>query len=195
MLKPIEDAAVMRALSHPTRIALLEVLQVHPALTATEAGELIGETSTNCAFHLRALAKFGFVEEAGSGPGRRRPWRLTEAPTEFSDVQDSPEQTVAARDLSDVLIGHWLRRIAATQAARHVEPAEWQQVLGASQSIAVATPAEIQQLVIDIRALLGRFDDRLRNPQTQPENSRPVELLLFAQPFAGENRGGQDGNR
>ena len=48
-------------------------------LTATEAGELIGETFTTCSFHFRQLAKYGVVEEAG-GKGRSQPvtacWRV-----------------------------------------------------------------------------------------------------------------------
>ncbi|WP_116066593.1 winged helix-turn-helix domain-containing protein [Asanoa ferruginea] len=71
----LQGAAAMRALAHPTRIALIEALRLHSTLTATEASSLIGESPTNCAFHLRALARFGFVEEVGAGPGRRRPWR------------------------------------------------------------------------------------------------------------------------
>ena len=59
------------------RIALYEELAYGGAMTATEVGERIGETATTCSFHLRQLAKYGFVEEAGGGKGRARPWRLT----------------------------------------------------------------------------------------------------------------------
>lgn len=177
------DPARLRALAHPTRIALLEVLRVHSPLTATEAGELIGVSPTNCAFHLRALARFGFVEEAGRGPGRRRPWRATDAPTAFSDVQPDEESAAAARALSDVLISHWLGRTAAAQAARDQQPAAWREVLGGSQTVAHATVAEVHAMVADIRDVLGRYDDRLRDPSLRPDDSQPVELLLFAQPY------------
>ena len=92
-------SAAMRAPAHPTRTALLEALHVHDTLTATEASELLGMTPTNCAFHLRALARFGFVEQAGIGPGRRRPWRALDVPLVFSDVQDDEQAAVAARAL------------------------------------------------------------------------------------------------
>ncbi len=75
--RQITDARTMRALAHPVRIALLEELVLGGALTATEIGERIGESPTTCSFHLRQLAKYGFVEEAGGGKGRARPWRLT----------------------------------------------------------------------------------------------------------------------
>src|ERR1700716_1224090 len=76
-LRELTDARTLRALAHPVRIALIEALGLGGAMTATEVGEQIGESPTTCSFHLRQLAKYGFVEEAGGGKGRARPWRLT----------------------------------------------------------------------------------------------------------------------
>jgi DNA-binding transcriptional ArsR family regulator len=73
---PFDDAKTIRALAHPVRIALLEALVDAGTLTATEAGEHVGESPANASFHLRQLAKYGFVEEAEGGTGRRRPWQL-----------------------------------------------------------------------------------------------------------------------
>src|ERR1700678_1402201 len=75
-LQTVSDARTMRALAHPVRIALIEVLMLGGAMTATEAGERIGESPTTCSFHLRQLAKYGLAEEAGGGRGRARPWRM-----------------------------------------------------------------------------------------------------------------------
>jgi hypothetical protein len=36
---------------------------------------MLGESPASCAFHLRTLAKYGFVEKAGGGRSRERPWR------------------------------------------------------------------------------------------------------------------------
>ena len=63
----------MRALAHPVRLALLEVLADEGRLTATEAGERIGESPANASFHLRQLAKYGFVEEAEGAPAAGAP--------------------------------------------------------------------------------------------------------------------------
>ena len=60
--RKLTDPRAMRAVAHPIRIALLEVLGSEGPLTATEAGELIGESPTTCSFHLRQLAKYGFIE-------------------------------------------------------------------------------------------------------------------------------------
>ena len=72
-VRQLTDSRTLRALTHPVRIALIEALLLGGAMTATEVGEQIGESPTTCSFHLRQLAKYGFVEEAGggrAGPGR-----------------------------------------------------------------------------------------------------------------------------
>ncbi|AOR29820.1 hypothetical protein BFF78_00820 [Streptomyces fodineus] len=67
-------------------------------MTATEAAQMVGESPTNYAFHLCTLAKYGFVEEAGGGTGRSRPWRRAHIGFSF-EASDSPgdtESTIAA---------------------------------------------------------------------------------------------------
>src|ERR1700684_2153615 len=73
----LTNPKAIRALAHPVRWALLDALGQAGTLTATQASEMLGESPANCAFHLRTLAKYGFVEGAGGGRGRERPWRQT----------------------------------------------------------------------------------------------------------------------
>src|SRR5215831_7968530 len=69
----VRDPRMMRALAHPLRVALIEAIGQADTgtLTATEASDLLGESPANCAFHLRTLAKYGFVEEAGAAASGR----------------------------------------------------------------------------------------------------------------------------
>src|ERR1700735_1064515 len=75
-VQKLTDPRAIRALAHPVRMALLELLAHTGTLTATQASDALGESPANCAFHLRTLAKYGFVREAGGGRGRERPWAL-----------------------------------------------------------------------------------------------------------------------
>ena len=102
--RELTDPRTMRALAHPVRLALLEALTHHGQLTATEAAEHVGESPSNCSFHLRQLAKYGFVEEAEGGTGRRRPWRAVTIGTRFTDVQEDTETALAAGALSRVIV-------------------------------------------------------------------------------------------
>src|SRR5262245_50518347 len=126
----VTDPKAMRALAHPVRIALLEALITHPQLTATEAGEIVGESPANTSFHLRQRAKYGFGEEAEGGTGRRRPWRRKTLGMSFSDVHDDPETTAAARELSRVFSHRYLARAERSLAENGSLPPEWQKATG-----------------------------------------------------------------
>ena len=102
-LRELTDPLAMRALAHPTRLALLEALADAGSLTATQASDVVGESPASCSFHLRQLQKYGFVEEAGGGTGRQRPWKLAHVGMRFPDVQEDPEVAMAAVGLQSVL--------------------------------------------------------------------------------------------
>ncbi|MCX4750870.1 helix-turn-helix domain-containing protein [Kitasatospora sp. NBC_01287] len=173
----------MRAVAHPTRLALLEVLARHAPLTATEAAELLGESPTNCAFHLRTLAKYGFVEEAGDAPGRRRPWRLRHLGFRVDHAQGGTEASHASEALARVLWETWLNRAAAVNARRSGFEGPWLQVTSGIENLAYLTPDEARQLHADLRVVLDRYQDRLEDPSRRPAESLPVEMLLFTYPL------------
>jgi hypothetical protein len=172
----------MRALTHPVRLALLQALELEGPLTATQAGELIGEPPNTCSFHFRQLAKYGFVEEAGPAPGRSRPWRLTTYRVHFSDLHQDPDTAVAARGLDRMLRERYFARLTDFYAARPDYPLAWQEVTGGSEAVLHVTPEELAAIDEEIMAILGRYQDRNADPARRPAASLPIEVLLFAYP-------------
>jgi hypothetical protein len=69
---------MMRALAHPARIAIWQHLGLEGPATATECAAVAGLSPSACSYHLRTLARYGFVEEDRShaADGRERPWRV-----------------------------------------------------------------------------------------------------------------------
>ena len=65
----VTSAAEMRALSHPVRLELLELLATHGPLTASEAATLLDQTPANVSWHFRKLAEHGFVRQTRGGGG------------------------------------------------------------------------------------------------------------------------------
>ena len=109
----------MRALAHPVRLALLEVLADAGQLTATEAGERIGESPANASFHLRQLAKYGFVEEAegepaASGPGSSS----TSACGSPTSTTTRKRPAPPVRSTAPSAIASWLVPSARSRSAR-----------------------------------------------------------------------------
>jgi helix-turn-helix protein len=173
----LTDAPSLQALTHPTRLALIEAIAIAGTLTATQASAQVGESPTACAYHLRTMARLGFIEEAGGGHGRERPWRLVHTGMSVPD-SDDPLVAAAGEALTKALVERFLGRIRAFELARaQLDPAV-QAVTGVMQSVVFATPAEIEQLRAEILALLLGFADRI-DPAARPPGSKPFELVLF----------------
>jgi DNA-binding transcriptional ArsR family regulator len=71
----VTDGAVLAAMAHPLRVALLYQLNALGSRTASQCAQALGETPANCSYHLRQLAKVGLVEREEATDGRERPWR------------------------------------------------------------------------------------------------------------------------
>jgi DNA-binding transcriptional ArsR family regulator len=184
--REVTDARMLRALAHPVRIALLETLSFTGPLTATELGERIGESPTTCSFHLRQLAKYEFVEEAGGGKGRARPWRLTWTGLRITGDRGDTESQVASSALGRMVRERQLDRYRTWAETRASYPAQWREAADESQYTLYLTPGELKQLHEDMRAMIKlRFRDRITDPSpaTRPAGSAPVEMLFVSYPL------------
>jgi DNA-binding transcriptional ArsR family regulator len=177
--RELTDPRAMRAMAHPVRLALMEALNDAGTLTATEAAERVGESPSNCSFHLRQLAKYGFVEEAERGTGRQRPWRAVQTGMRFTDVQDDPEAALAAGTLAQVVQDRWIERARAGLARRQHIPEEWRRVTGSDQMTLYVTPQEMEQINEEVLQILFRYRDRIADPSLRPEGSAKVEHVAF----------------
>jgi DNA-binding transcriptional ArsR family regulator len=141
----------MRALAHPTRLALLDHLHDVEQATATECAAAVGDSPSSCSYHLRALGKWGFVEEGTPGVGRERPWRATAARIEFA--ADGLEATV----LRDELVGRQQQRLRDALRREHELPARWRRASQTSSAMLELTPSELEELGERFERLLDEF--------------------------------------
>ena len=177
----LTDAKGMRAIAHPVRMALLELFNFRETLTATQAGEALGESPANCAFHLRTLAKYGFVHEAGGGKGRERPWALTSRSMILETDQPDPQAALAAAELTRYWFEHWVDRTRRTLGSANLLLG-WEEASGWTGSHVFLTAEETVRLRGEMRRLLSPYEDRLANPGLRPEGALPVEWTIFAAP-------------
>ena len=183
----IDDARTIRALAHPVRIALLQLLLVRGPLTATEAGEALGESASSASFHLRTLARYGYVEEAGAGPGRRRPWRAVREEQRIESQRLSGDAAIAGDELARVLAArgeqqyeNWLRR-------RHAESPEWRGAANETNVVLRLSREEAAELTDELDELLARWRHAVRDPEPG-DGRRAVLLNLRAFPLAEDGR-------
>src|ERR1022692_4775227 len=87
-----------RALAHPERISILQHLVIDGPATATACEQVAGLSPSACSYHLRALARYGFIKEdpASAADGRHRPWRASVLAISFGQDPDQPDAVQAA---------------------------------------------------------------------------------------------------
>jgi Helix-turn-helix domain len=184
----LTDPRAMRALAHPVRWALLEALGRAGTLTATQASEILGESPANCAFHLRTLAKYGFVEEAGGGRGRERPWRQSFESLSWRSLHDDPQTAQAAEALDQVWFDRALTRAQRSLLSKRSWPEPLGKTLGASTSRMYLTIEEAAELYTEIEKMFdkltysgSRYAER-KDPRLRPPDAVPVEFVLLGYP-------------
>jgi DNA-binding transcriptional ArsR family regulator len=188
-LRELRDPRTMRALAHPVRMDLLEALALEGSLTATEAGALIGQSATTCSFHLRQLAKYGFVEDAGRSGTRERPWRLTLIGTRIPEATGEADVDLAADALTKVLLERYIDRMRRAWRERHEYPPRWREATGFSETVLFVTAEEMEEVGRTIEEVIFRFAERLANPAARPADALPVELLTCSYLMRPEEKG------
>src|SRR5687767_9987009 len=178
----LTDPRALRAVAHPVRLALIGALRRQGPLTATQAGALIGESATTCSFHLRQLAKYGLVEEAGGGRGRERPWRATAWFTSWPGSASDPKQAAAVELLNSVVAERYFDRVLRWLERQAEEPPEWQDAAHFGDTSGYVTAAELEDLRERLDQLLEPYGERARNPELRPPDARLVTFIRLAFP-------------
>jgi len=171
----------LRALSHPTRLTLLTLLDEDGPMTATEAGERIGESPANASFHLRTLARYGYVEEAPGGRGRQRPWRVVRQANDIPGDELSAEAKLAADALLELLRERDIERLRVFGRTRADYPKDWRAAATEIRMSLHLTAAELADLGERIEALLAPYTEEGAGSERRP-GTLPVSFGLHAVP-------------
>jgi DNA-binding MarR family transcriptional regulator len=187
----ITDPRALRALAHPLRFDLIELLGALGPMTAAECARRLGTSQATCSFHLRLLAKYGFVEEAErSADGRERPWRLSDLEQSWSS-----ESGPAVDQLERVFIQREAERMLGWVERSDGEPAPWTRAAFLGGMTLPLTPDELTMARDQLRAVLAPYVQRLGDPAAWPADARLVRVLLSAVPLdATEPEGGSSDN-
>ena len=178
----VRDPRALTAVAHPVRLAILELLTVEGALTATELADRLDETPANCSWHLRKLAEHDFIEEAPGGTGRQRPWRMRQTGMSWGAEDAGPEERRAGDILSRAMLERWVDRfLDATARLAEADP-EWRSAAELTQTMGWLTREELREVTAEIVAIIRRFESRVADPAERPEGSRLVEMVAWAAP-------------
>jgi DNA-binding transcriptional ArsR family regulator len=167
----ITDPRAMRALAHPVRLDLLAALSDGP-LTATQCAERTGESPQSCSYHLRTLAKHGFVEPAEAGNGKERPWKKAARGLHWSGGGDSG----ASRELAATFLARDFQLLQRYLAS---PPDEWPEPMY-TQAVLRLSPDEGEKLGTAIFELLEPYFTNVR--EDAPADAVDVWWASFGVP-------------
>ena len=182
----LTDPRALRAYAHPVRMALVGLLRTEGPLTATRAAEMLGESSGTCSFHLRQLAKYGLVEEAGGGIGREKPWRATAMSTSWETAPGNPELAAATGLLKTMIAERYFEQLTRWLDRSEQEPRQWQEAALFGDRFAYLTAAELTEVGEQVRNLLDPYADRVADPSLRPDGARRISYLQLAFPTDGD---------
>lgn len=189
--RQLTDARDLRALSHPLRMRLVELLRLG-ASTATQAAAELGTTPANCSFHLRLLARHGFVQEAPGGVGRARPWRLVERDTYVVLDELDGEGLAALRAIEELQGERCRQRKAEFWRSRAQFPAPWRAAATQASFLLHLTAEESQELNAALEAVVARYLERGQPSAARP-GTAPVDLSISSFPLRQPLPRGENG--
>ncbi|SOC86765.1 Predicted transcriptional regulators [Curtobacterium sp. 314Chir4.1] len=177
----LAEPGVLDALSHPVRLDVLGYLASAGPATASQCARAVGDTPSNCSYHLRVLASHGLVEPDPSGDGRSRPWRttitgFTTDGVDPADLAGLDRMLAASVELDHHLLREYLR-------GRDAVPQGWRDVdVHATYGLAL-TPSELAEVVERLDAVVRPYIQATR--QGVPADAEHVHLSLSAFPRLG----------
>ena len=181
----LTNPEVLEALAHPVRLDLLTYLMAAGPATASTCARAVGDTPSNCSYHLRTLAGHGLVEPVHSDDRRQRPWRATI--TGFTIEPDVDPETPQGRSNAAVLSASLALEQGLLRdylANRDQVSDAWREADNTSYYTVRVTPAELSELNARIDELVRPLIAAHRTDA--PPSAELVHVDVFAFPRTGD---------
>lgn len=148
----ISDPKAIRALAHPVRLDLLELLVAIGPATAAQCGRILGVSQASCSFHLRQLAKYGFVEDAGPCSDRReRQWRMPDPRIKL------PGGDAVTRQFHQLVVERTMQEILDYARRGDADSPDWRGTGGMLGGVALVSAAEAAEIKAKWRELVEPY--------------------------------------
>lgn len=185
---PAADSTAMKAFAHPLRMTMYQHLLDRGPATATTLARQLHESTGQTSYHLRQLARHGFVEEDHErGTGRERWWRAKGFAVEAATLAEEPamlpvittylrtqleQRTIAQRE--------WYGRA-------RTEPAEWIAASVDFTGTVAMTAEETREMVKELEAVIDEHTSRAQEREAAEAGARRrVRIYLDAFPLPAD---------
>ncbi|MEU4015492.1 helix-turn-helix domain-containing protein [Microbacterium sp. NPDC028030] len=180
------DAGALKALAHPLRVKIFDLLAARGPQTASSLAALVGENSGSTSYHLRALAAHDLIREVeGRGTARERWW---ERPKGRIDVPGPDEMTSPAnRAAAQIVTSEFFRLrhetlMAYLNRSSADVPEEWRNVGMTMTTHLDLTPAQALALREELETTIERAIERFRGQTGSDVRRVSLRAELFDLP-------------
>lgn len=193
----VPDPSALKALVHPERLKMLGILRLEGPATASGLAARLGLNSGATSYHLRQLARHGFIEEASDlGNRRDKWWRSAHDATTYETSEDeSPEAREAGAAYLQSIVSHHAQLLQLAVAQQSRLPVEWVRASTASDASVRLTAEQAQALTDRLNDILLEVQASHPSPGAPaPEGARlfTVQVHTFPHPLLGPDAAEQD---
>ncbi len=171
------DPKALRALAHPLRWQLLDLLGSEMTATATRCAEVLGESVASCSYHLGILGKYGYIELVPGQAGKEKPWRVASHEQNLAPAGLDTEGAMAAEAASEAFLDHEFARIKQRLRRHGLEPAAWRRASHLIGATTWMTAEELRDITDQLKRLLVTHGERATDPASRPLGAREVRLF------------------
>jgi Helix-turn-helix domain len=170
------DPTALRALAHPVRWKLIDVLASEGTATATRCSELLGESTATCSYHLGILAKYGYITRVAGREWRDKPWRLASPDLNLSSAGLDPDGAAASRAAAAAFLDYELTVLKESLRRSEQQPPQWRQATKIMGATAWVTAEQCQQAAAEVQQIL----DKYAGPGREKSGAGARAVRLFA---------------
>ncbi|MCG5214300.1 winged helix-turn-helix domain-containing protein [Streptosporangium sp. KLBMP 9127] len=180
----VTDPRTLKAVAHPLRARMLSLLRFDGPATATELARKVGESSGLTSYHLRELARYGFIEEdPEQRDARERRWRAAHMYTSWrsGEMSATPEGREADEFMRRRQIANLLHDHEAFGQRMDTMSREWVDASGMADEIVRLTPGSMAALWEHWARFSSALQELARNDAGDPA-AEEVAVYMYAIP-------------
>jgi hypothetical protein len=172
------DPRALRALAHPLRWQLIDLVGSETTATATRCAEVLGESVASCSYHLGILGKYGYIELVPGQAGKEKPWRLASQQQNLDPSNLDTEGALAAEAAAVAFLDHELARIKQRLSHLSLEPEPWRTASLLIGNTTWMTAEELRGITDQLKQLATTHEERATDPASRPPGAREVRLFV-----------------
>lgn len=181
------DAGALKALAHPLRVRIFDLLSERGPQTASTLAALVGETSGSMSYHLRALAAHDLIREVvGRGTARERWWERPKGRIDLPGPDDS--MTPSNRASAQIVTAEFFRLRHETLMAylnrNEAEvPEEWRDAGIVMTTYLDLTVEQMAELKAELTEVVDRVVERYQGESSPGSRRVSLRAELFDLPI------------